>query len=123
VPPFVIFHDATLAEMMERQPENDQQLLNISGIGESKLEKYGKAFLDVIAEHKNNAAGETSDTVSETLQLFRSGQAIETIASKRNIKTSTVYSHLASCIEQGELNLDEVIDSNHRISASSTKRF
>jgi len=110
VPPFVIFHDATLAEMMERQPENNQQLLNISGIGESKLEKYGKAFLDVIAEHKNNAAGETSDTVSETLQLFRRGQAIETIASKRNIKTSTVYSHLASCIEQGELNLDEVVD-------------
>ena len=110
VPPFVIFHDATLAEMMERQPENDQQLLNISGIGESKLEKYGAAFLKVIAEHKNSTAGETSDTVSETLTLFRSGQDINTIAEKRNIKTSTVYSHLASCIEQGELKLDEVID-------------
>ncbi len=110
VPPFVIFHDATLAEMMERQPQNGQQLLNISGVGESKLEKYGAAFLKVIAEHKNNAAGEASDTVSETLQLFRSGQDINTIAEKRNIKTSTVYSHLASCIEQGELNLDEVID-------------
>jgi len=110
VPPFVIFHDATLAEMMERQPENDQQLLNISGIGDSKLEKYGEAFLKVITEHKNNAPGETSDTVSETLLLFRSGQDINTIAEKRNIKTSTVYSHLANCIEQGELNLNEVID-------------
>ncbi len=110
VPPFVIFHDATLAEMMERQPENRQQLLNISGVGESKLEKYGEAFLQVIAEFKNNEHSEASDTVNETLQLFRSGQDIETIASKRNIKTSTVYSHLASCIEQGELNLDEVID-------------
>ena len=110
VPPFVIFHDATLAEMMERQPENDQQLLNISGVGESKLEKYGKAFLQVIADFKTDEQSGTSDTVSETLQLFRSGQNIDSIAEKRKIKTSTVYSHLASCIEQGELNLDEVID-------------
>ncbi len=110
VPPFVVFHDATLAEMMERQPDNNQQLLNISGVGESKLEKYGEAFLQVIVEHKNAETTQASDTVSETLLLFRSGQDINTIADKRNIKTSTVYSHLASCIEQGELNLDEVID-------------
>ncbi len=110
VPPFVIFHDATLSEMMERQPENKEQLLNISGVGESKLEKYGEAFLKVISEHKNNETAEASDTVNETLLLFRSGQDINTIADRRNIKTSTVYSHLASCIENGELNLDEVID-------------
>jgi len=112
VPPFVIFHDATLSEMMERQPENAQQLLNISGVGESKLEKYGEAFLKVIVDFNNSKQKETSDTVNETLLLFRSGQNIGTIADKRNIKTTTVFSHLAMCIEQGELNLDEVVDLN-----------
>ena len=110
VPPFVIFHDATLSEMMERQPENREQLLRINGVGETKLEKYADAFLEVISDHKINDVSSATDTVSETLLLFRSGQDINTIANKRNIKTSTVYAHLASCIERGELNLDEVID-------------
>ena len=110
VPPFVIFHDATLSEMMERQPENHDQFLLLSGVGETKLEKYADAFLKVIREQQNDSKPGTTDTVHETLMLFRSGQDIDTIASKRNIKTATVYAHLASCIEQGELNLDDVID-------------
>ncbi len=114
VPPFVIFHDATLAEMMERQPENNEQLLRINGVGKARLEKYAEAFLKVISDHKNNEQFETTDTVNETLLLFRSGQNINTIADKRNIKISTIYSHLARCIEQGELNLDEVIDLNQQ---------
>ena len=110
VPPFVIFHDATLAEMMERLPQNREQLLRINGIGESKLEKYADVFLDVLTEHKNKQQRDTTDTVSESLSLFRSGLDAETIARKRNIKTNTVYSHLANCIEQGELELKEVLD-------------
>jgi len=108
VPPFVIFHDATLSEMMQRQPANKQQFLNISGVGESKLEKYGDAFLKVISEHVENI--DASDTVNESLLLFRSGLNAEAIATQRNIKTTTVYSHLASCIEQGELKLNDVVD-------------
>ena len=114
VPPFVIFHDATLVEMLERQPENATQFLSLSGVGESKLEKYAEAFLDVIKEHANNDPLTSSDTVTETLLLFRSGQDVTTIAEKRNLKTTTVYNHLASCIEQGELNLNEVIDINQQ---------
>ena len=110
VPPFVIFHDATLAEMMERQPQDKKQLLAINGVGESKLEKYGDAFLAVINQHRDRAVNGTSDTVSESLSLFRSGLDAEQIAEQRKIKINTVYSHLASCIEQGELQLNEVMD-------------
>lgn len=110
VPPYVIFHDATLVEMLERQPENTTQFLSLSGVGESKLEKYSAAFLDVIKQHKINNEQTSSDTITETLLLFRSGQNVDTIAEKRSLKTATIYSHLASCIEQGELNLNEVID-------------
>jgi ATP-dependent DNA helicase RecQ len=48
VPPYVIFHDVTLKDMVEQRPQSRQDLLNISGIGERKLEKYGQAFLEVL---------------------------------------------------------------------------
>ena len=109
VPPFVIFHDATLSEMMERQPGNHEQLLLINGVGESKLKKYGDIFLKVINDHKKKEQQDATDTVGESLSLFRSGMDINTIASQRNLKPSTIYSHLADCIEHGELELGDVI--------------
>jgi len=51
VPPYVIFHDKTLAEMALMRPQNDGDLSLISGIGESKRTKYGASFLKVIREN------------------------------------------------------------------------
>ncbi|MGO2392961.1 MAG: DNA helicase RecQ [Halomonas sp.] len=48
VPAYVIFHDATLAEMTEQKPQNLQALGAISGVGARKLEDYGEGFLAVI---------------------------------------------------------------------------
>ena len=52
VPPFVIFHDATLVDMLHYRPSNDNELLALSGVGNSKLERYGEAFLAVIREYE-----------------------------------------------------------------------
>jgi ATP-dependent DNA helicase RecQ len=49
LPPYVIFHDRTLAEMAARRPMTREALLLVPGIGEAKLERYGEAFLSVIA--------------------------------------------------------------------------
>lgn len=114
VPPFVVFHDATLSEMMERQPTDRMQFLQLNGVGESKLEKYADAFLNVIREHADNEGQGITDTINDSLLLFRSGLDVAAIADQRKIKPTTVYSHLASCIEQGELKLDEVIDLNQQ---------
>ncbi len=108
VPPFVIFHDATLMEMMERQPLTHTHFLQLSGVGESKLNKYADEFIKVIKQHIDENKSGTTDTVNESLMLFRSGLDADAIAIQRNIKTTTVYSHLASCIEQGEIQLSEV---------------
>ncbi len=54
IPPYMVFHDATLMEMMENHPSSKDQLLGISGVGESKLEKFGEAFLQVITQHIDN---------------------------------------------------------------------
>jgi len=51
VPPYVIFHDATLKEMLEQRPLTPGEMLGISGVGDSKLERFGDAFLAVIREY------------------------------------------------------------------------
>jgi ATP-dependent DNA helicase RecQ len=49
LPPYVIFHDATLREMALHRPKNEADFLSINGVGEAKLERYGKDFLELIA--------------------------------------------------------------------------
>ncbi len=51
VPPYVVFHDATLAEMVEHRPGTLAELAHISGVGERKLGAYGEDFLEVILAH------------------------------------------------------------------------
>ena len=49
VPAFVVFSDATLYDMVEKQPTTDDEFLDVSGVGPQKLVKYGPAFLASIA--------------------------------------------------------------------------
>jgi ATP-dependent DNA helicase RecQ len=51
VPPYVIFHDATLQAMIKERPQSLREFGTISGVGERKLEKYGAAFLGVLMAH------------------------------------------------------------------------
>lgn len=55
VPPFVVFSDASLADMAEQLPQSDNQFLAISGVGNTKLERYGERFIALISEHLNQA--------------------------------------------------------------------
>lgn len=50
VPPYVVFSDATLRDMCRKRPRNAEEMLEVSGVGESKLKKYGTAFLNVLNE-------------------------------------------------------------------------
>jgi len=51
VPPYVIFHDATLREMSQRRVTSIEQFATIPGVGTVKLSKYGEAFIEKIREH------------------------------------------------------------------------
>ena len=51
VPPYVIFHDATLREMAAARPADESGLLAIGGVGQTKLSRYGGRFLDVLRAH------------------------------------------------------------------------
>jgi len=51
VPPYVVFHDATLAEMVEHRPQTLSDLAHISGVGERKLAAYGADFIAIVRAH------------------------------------------------------------------------
>jgi ATP-dependent DNA helicase RecQ len=52
VPPYVIFHDATLREMLDVRPLTREKLRGISGVGDTKLNRFGDAFLEVIRSNE-----------------------------------------------------------------------
>jgi ATP-dependent DNA helicase RecQ len=133
VPPYVVFADSTLKELVLYRPRDPTELGHCSGVGAVKLARYGEAFLGVLAGHEREhgrpeglpplpAAPQRpppqvqervrdlglSGTERETLVQLRSGVGVETIAERRGLKSTTVYSHLARCIEEGELALAEV---------------
>jgi ATP-dependent DNA helicase RecQ len=50
MPPYVIFHDSTLRLIAASPPSTLNELRQINGVGDAKLEKYGQAILDVLAD-------------------------------------------------------------------------
>lgn len=56
MPPYIIFSDKTLVQMCIKCPTNKEEMLEVSGVGEVKFEKYGQRFLDEICEFKTKHA-------------------------------------------------------------------
>jgi ATP-dependent DNA helicase RecQ len=113
IPAYMIFHDATLAEMTERQPQTLEQLGRISGIGERKLDAYGQGFLDVIlanAGTDNEQNDSINDTAANSISLLKQGNTVEDIAAQRKLSLNTIYNHLCQGIANSELKLSDVID-------------
>jgi len=61
VPPYVVFHDATLVELVSQRPQTRDQLASVSGLGERKIAAYGQAVLDLLREYGNGRPAERSD--------------------------------------------------------------
>ncbi len=56
IPPYYIFHDKTLREMAVFKPVTKDALLDISGMGEKKMDRYGRVFLEIIRDHEKGGA-------------------------------------------------------------------
>jgi ATP-dependent DNA helicase RecQ len=110
VPPYVIFHDAVLMEMVQRRPRSLAEFGRLSGIGERKLERYGPDFLNEILQHGAVPPPPLGDTAAASVALLRQGLSVEDIAERRQLKTSTVYDHLAAAIQSGLVDAEEVVN-------------
>ncbi|MGO0063803.1 DNA helicase RecQ [Brevibacillus fluminis] len=56
VPPYVIFHDSTLRELCNVNPQDKRAMLTVKGVGEAKFEKYGQAFLECLQNYAEEKA-------------------------------------------------------------------
>ena len=113
VPPYVIFPDSTLLEMLREQPEDLDDMAQISGVGARKLERYGAAFLRVLNQEqpsKPAAAPNSQDLRHELVTLARSGMTPEQISQQMQCSLKNVYSLMAQAISGGMLSLEDALD-------------
>jgi ATP-dependent DNA helicase RecQ len=111
LPPYVICHDRTLAELAQKRPANDAGLADIIGLGARKIARYGAALLETIAGFKRHPLldNKLSATVNQTLAFFLEGLDAGTIAQRRGIEAATVMGHFAEAIEAGLLEARQVV--------------
>jgi ATP-dependent DNA helicase RecQ len=109
VPPYVIFPDSTLLEMLRSQPASLADMAQVSGVGARKLERYGQAFLEVL-----NGAAEAPPVVAdlrhELVSLACAGMTPQQIAAQLQCTLKNVYSLLAEAIGRQQLSLEQALD-------------
>ncbi|UFH50280.1 DNA helicase RecQ [Pseudomonas sp. KNUC1026] len=111
VPPYVIFPDSTLLEMLRSQPRDLGDMAQVSGVGARKLERYGQAFLEVLAGGEAPAAqASPTDLRHELVSLARAGMTPAQIAGQLKCSEKNVYSLLAELIGEQQLSLEQALD-------------
>jgi len=133
VPPYVLFSDKSLHQMCIYFPQTPEALLVINGVGQMKLERYGKPFLEAIALYLSDnpeispqqmvqgrelpkaprqvRKSVGTETLAETLRLAKAGLNVEAIAAQRELKSSTIAAHLGELLQQGHsLDIDQFVD-------------
>jgi ATP-dependent DNA helicase RecQ len=135
VPPYIVFANASLREMAQRQPQTLAQFSQIAGVGSRKLSQYGDAFTSEICAFRaeknlpvldqevpitkitslptsspKSLSASLSDTYLYTWKLYQQGLKPAEIAEQRNLRLTTIASHLAELIELGyEIALDPLV--------------
>lgn len=112
IPAYLVFSDAALKEMERARPMCESDFLEISGVGQRKLEVYGEDFITEIVLFSNEKVKKKNkkDTHKITFELYKTGMSIDEIAEKRNLTPTTIFSHLAKLYTDGEdINIDDFV--------------
>jgi ATP-dependent DNA helicase RecQ len=153
MPPYIIFPDSSLRAMAQQRPQSEAHFASIPGVGSRKLEAFFISFTTAIREYceahsllmeleppdkaeeqKREATSRISagpSTRQATLDLYNEGRSLEEIARERNLKPSTVISHLAELIEAGETidveilmhpgHYDDIVDALQQVGGDALK--
>jgi len=122
VPPYIIFSDASLEEMAAERPTNEEEMRQVSGVGEVKMQRYGRAFLEAILQFIEEKSKEGTKIKGTTqlvsYQMFRRGMGVDAIAIERELSPDTIMGHLSSYYLNGE-----DIDLNRLVSQKELKKI
>lgn len=128
VAPYVVFSDASLRQMAQHQPQTLAAFRQMSGVGNRKLQQYGHDFVGAIRQFRGeeSAPPDRLPTVSpelptitnthrHTLQLHQQGLSVNAIAQERQLRTSTIATHLETLIRAGfEVELDRLVSAEQQ---------
>jgi len=134
LPIYIVAGSKTLVEMVDFLPQNEKELLQISGFGPAKVEKYGHLFLEIIqtycnennlqskmskktetkAKKKETEKKLTGETYTITFNLYKSGKTIQEIATERSLTLGTIAGHLSRYINSGQLNINDFVSEEKR---------
>ena len=99
---YIVFSDASLKDMEDQEPVTQKQFLDIQGVGQAKMEKYGADFIKLIKEHVKKPAPKSGNkTYAKTKELIEQGLSLEEISEARNLTIGSVYNHLMKLHEEG----------------------
>jgi ATP-dependent DNA helicase RecQ len=117
VPPYVIFSDKTLVQMAAYFPQTKESLLNMSGMGKVKYERYGTDFLAIIRDYardhkldekyktpmrdKVKEKAEVSGRSMAVAEAYNAGETIEALMVRYGVSADTILNHLAKFISAG----------------------
>ncbi len=129
VPPYIIFSDRTLHDMCRHYPADLPHMAMISGVGDTKLERYGNDFVNEIKAYLNENPGisipeiQPSDppaepvlkktpgkTAEKTFELFSKGLSLKEIAGARALTVASITGHLEQLIMDGrDIDIDRLV--------------
>lgn len=118
VPPYVVASDASLLDLIRRQPNSVEDLADVSGFGEVRTARYGEALL---AAFRRSPTPDAS--LDQTLELVEQGLSLEEISEKQGLQPGTVVGHLARLLKRGhQLNFHRLVDPQALLRARQTLR-
>jgi ATP-dependent DNA helicase RecQ len=109
VPPFIIFPDSSLRDMVDKLPATNKEMLKVKGVGTTKLQDYGQRFLEKIKEATNRGHDDQSSPDVEnstasyikSYKLYRAGNDLERVADLRDLTKGTIQKHILRAIKEG----------------------
>ena len=91
VPPFVVFSDATLEDLVRRLPQSEEEMAEVHGIGAFKLKKYGERFLKAIRKFSGDAKS-SKDMEPEDRLFGKLDRLRRVLAKKENVAATQIFS-------------------------------
>jgi len=116
LPPYVIFQDISLDEMAIHYPLNEDELLRISGVGSGKAKKYGKPFLELIAEYVEEEGIERASDLLVRSTSGRSSAKVHIIQRiDRQIDLADIAKDLNMTLEEVILEIENIVSAGTRV--------
>jgi hypothetical protein len=129
-PIYMVAGTQTLYEMARYLPQDLDELSKISGFGKARIEKFGQQFLDIILDHtatnglsslihekspkrirkeRSGPPKKKGETYITSFNLYKEGKPVNEIAKERNLAITTIQSHLATFVQTGEINIEDLV--------------